>query len=112
MIGVLAGCGGAGASVLAAVLAGLLAGGPARVSDRLRSARWRHRRVARLRAAPGPRWGQVRLRGGPLDPADAAGRLAALATVSRSWPPTPRGRSIRTRSTAVMGAAAEVPGGA
>jgi secretion/DNA translocation related CpaE-like protein len=69
VIGVLAGCGGAGASVLAAVLAGLLAerdghaflidcdpfGGGIDV-------------LLGCERQPGPRWGQVRLRGGPLDP--------------------------------------------
>ena len=66
VIGVLSGCGGAGASTFAAVLAGCAAppaflldcdplGGGIDV-------------LLGCEQLPGPRWGQVRLRGGPLDP--------------------------------------------
>ncbi|MFL6163636.1 MAG: hypothetical protein ACJ74U_15630 [Jatrophihabitantaceae bacterium] len=66
VIGVLSGCGGAGASTFAAVLAGC-AGPPAFLLD--------HDPLGGgidvllgCEQQPGPRWGQVRLRGGPLDP--------------------------------------------
>lgn len=66
VLGVLSGCGGAGASTLAALLAYLLPQPAVLIDcdplgggiDVLLGCEQR----------PGPRWGQVRLRGGPLDP--------------------------------------------
>jgi secretion/DNA translocation related CpaE-like protein len=70
VIGVLSGCGGAGASVLAAVVAGVAAssGAPALLID------CDHLGggidvLLGCEQVPGPRWRQVRLRGGTLDPA-------------------------------------------
>jgi secretion/DNA translocation related CpaE-like protein len=83
VIGVLAGCGGAGASVFAAVLAGQIA---------------QHDRHSFLidcdpagggldvllgcEQLPGPRWGQVRLAGGTLDPAVLVDSLPRWQQVS------------------------------
>jgi len=66
VIGVLAGCGGAGASTFAAVLAGC-AGPPAFLLD-CDPLGGGIDVLLGCEQLPGPRWGQVRLRGGPLDP--------------------------------------------
>ena len=66
VIGVLAGCGGAGASTFAAVLAGC-AGPPAFLLD-CDPLGGGIDVLLGCEQVPGPRWGQVRLRGGPLDP--------------------------------------------
>lgn len=66
VIGVLAGCGGAGASTFAAVLAGC-AGPPAFLID-CDPLGGGIDVLLGCEQLPGPRWGQVRLRGGPLDP--------------------------------------------
>ncbi len=66
VIGVLAGCGGAGASTFAAVLAGC-AGPPAFLLD-CDPLGGGIDVLLGCEQAAGPRWGQVRLRGGPLDP--------------------------------------------
>jgi secretion/DNA translocation related CpaE-like protein len=66
VIGVLAGCGGAGASTFAAVLAGS-AGPPAFLLD-CDPLGGGIDVLLGCEQVPGPRWGQVRLRGGPLDP--------------------------------------------
>jgi secretion/DNA translocation related CpaE-like protein len=66
VIGVLAGCGGAGASTFAAVLAGC-AGSPAFLLD-CDPLGGGIDVLLGCEQLAGPRWGQVRLRGGPLDP--------------------------------------------
>ncbi|HEU5268780.1 MAG TPA: septum site-determining protein Ssd [Jatrophihabitans sp.] len=66
VIGVLAGCGGAGASTFAAVLAAC-AGRPSFLLD-CDPLGGGIDVLLGCEQSPGPRWGQVRLRGGPLDP--------------------------------------------
>lgn len=66
VIGVLAGCGGAGASTFAAVLAGCAAA-PAFLLD-CDPLGGGIDVLLGCEQVPGPRWRQVRLRGGPLDP--------------------------------------------
>src|SRR5436309_2057533 len=66
VIGVLSGCGGAGASTFAAVLAGC-AGRPAFLLD-CDPLGGGIDVLLGCEREPGPRWGQVRVRGGPLDP--------------------------------------------
>lgn len=66
VIGVLSGCGGAGASTFAAVLAGC-ATPPAFLLD-CDPLGGGIDVLLGCEQLPGPRWGQVRLRGGPLDP--------------------------------------------
>jgi len=66
VIGVLAGCGGAGASTFAAVLAAC-AGPPSFLLD-CDPLGGGIDVLLGCEQLPGPRWGQVRLRGGPLDP--------------------------------------------
>jgi secretion/DNA translocation related CpaE-like protein len=113
VIGVLAGCGGAGASVFAAVLAGQAA------------QRDRHSFLIDCDPAaggldvllgceqsPGPRWSQVRLAGGSLDPAVLVDSLPRWQQVSflaadAGQPPDPLPvaqvlRAARTVSTVVI----------
>ena len=66
VIGVLSGCGGAGASTFAAILAGC-AGQPAFLLD-CDPLGGGIDVLLGCEREPGPRWGQVRVRGGPLDP--------------------------------------------
>ncbi|MEO6703295.1 MAG: hypothetical protein ABI140_05665, partial [Jatrophihabitantaceae bacterium] len=83
VIGVLAGCGGAGASTLAAVLAATLGerDGHAYLIDCDPLGGGIDVLLGRERA-PGPRWDQVRLRGGSLDPATLRESLPRWGRVS------------------------------
>lgn len=83
VIGVLSGCGGAGASVLAAVLAGCAAerAGHAFLIDCDPSGGGIDVLLGCEQQA-GPRWAQVRLRGGPLDPATLRDGLPRWQAVS------------------------------
>ncbi len=83
VIGVLSGCGGAGASTFAAVLAGYAAlrRGTAFLLD-CDPAGGGIDVLLGCEQQPGPRWGQVRLRGGSLDPAALAGSLPRWHSVS------------------------------
>jgi secretion/DNA translocation related CpaE-like protein len=91
VIGVASGCGGAGASVLAAVLAGCAAdrAGHAFLIDCDPSGGGIDVLLG-CEQQPGPRWAQVRLRGGPLDPATLRDGLPRWRAVSFLAADSPR----------------------
>lgn len=106
IVGVMSGCGGAGASTLAALLA--FDAGSALLIDADPLGGGLDVLLG-CEQVPGPRWGQVRLRGGALDPVTLLATLPAWGGVRFLAADGPGGMDpVALRSIALV-AAAEVP---
>ncbi len=106
VLGVLSGCGGAGASTLAALSAWSI--GPALLVDADPLGGGLDVLLG-CEQLPGPRWGQVRLRGGPLDPLMLLETLPAWGEVRFLAADGAAGLNPAALTSIVLAASAQVP---